>query len=536
MKAIPRYWIIVPVLALALVAPAQAAESRQLTGHVPAAVAKLNLQPIGRLPATTRLNLAIGLPLRNQSALDALLQKISDPASPEFRHYLTPEQFTERYGPTEKDYQAVISFARANGLSVTGTHANRTLLDVVGTVADIEKTFHVTMLVYQHPTEARTFYAPDIEPSLDLAVPVLAINGLNNYTLPRPLYRQRPGPQAFLSPSLSGSGPDGNYWGRDFRNAYAPGVPQTGSGQSVALFECDGYFANAIAMYVSQTGLPGVTLTNVLIDGFNGIATVGDQDNVEVALDIEMTMSMAPGLSRILVYEGPLPTTDSAYAAEAVDILNRIATDNLAKQISSSWVLFPSQQNDQIYQQFAAQGQSFFQACGDEDAYYPGIADYEDSAYATLVGGTTLTMTSTGVAWSAETVWNWIGGTGTGGGISTNVPIPVWQQGLSMTANHGSTTRSQYPRHGSDGGRCVRHRRQWCRVLPVWAVPAAPAPLWAGFTALINQQAAAGLSPVGFINPAVYQIGQSANYSNCFHDITTGNNESPEQPHQFPCR
>ena len=96
-------------------------------------------------------------------------------------------------------------------------------------------------------------------------------------------------------------------------------------------------------------------------------------------------------MSRILVYEGPLPTTDSAYAAEAVDILNRIATDNLAKQISSSWVLFPSQQNDQIDQQFAAQGQSFFQACGDEDAYYPGIADYEDSAYATLVGGTTLT-------------------------------------------------------------------------------------------------------------------------------------------------
>ncbi len=408
-------------------------------------MAKLNLQPIGRLPATTRLNLAIGLPLRNQAALDALLQKIGDPASPNFRHYLTPAQFAERFGPTEKDYQVVINFAKANGLAATATHANRTLLDVVGTVADIEKTFHVTMLVYQHPTEARTFYAPDIEPSLGLAVPVLAINGLNNYALPRPLYCQRPGSQVFLSPSLSGSGPGGNYWGRDFRNAYTPGAPQTGSGQSVALFECDGYFANDIASYVSRAHLPSVTLTNVLIDGFNGIATVLDGANVEVALDIEMAISMAPGLSRILIYEGPLPTTDSAYAAEAVDILNRIATDNLAKQISSSWVIFPSQQNDQIYQQFAMQGQSFFQACGDADAYYPGISEYEDSAYATLVGGTTLTMTSTGVAWSAETVWNWGGGTGTGGGISTNVPIPGWQQGLSMTANHGSTTRRNVP-------------------------------------------------------------------------------------------
>ncbi|MGO9611278.1 MAG: LamG-like jellyroll fold domain-containing protein [Verrucomicrobiia bacterium] len=528
MRTIPLYWIIVPALALTLVSPAQAVERRQLTGHVPAAVAKLNLQPIGRLPATTRLNLAIGLPLRNQGALGTLLNQIYDPASPSYHRYLTPELFAERYGPTEKDYQTVISFARANGLTVTGTHANRTLLDVVGSVADIERTFHVTMLVYRHPTEARTFYAPDIEPSLDLAVPLLAINGLNNYALPRPLYRQRLGPQIILNPPPAGSGPDGNYWGKDFRNAYAPGAPQTGSGQSVALFECDGYFPSDIAEYVSQARLPSVTLTNVLIDGYNGIPTVGDGGNVEVALDIEMAISMAPGLSKILVYEGP---TDDA--AVEVDILNRIATDNLAKQISSSWVLFPSQQNDQIYQQFGAQGQSFFQACGDEDAYYPGIFQYQDSAYVTLVGGTTLTMTSTGVAWSAETVWNWGGGTGTGGGISTNVPIPVWQQGLSMTANHGSTTWRNIPDVALTADGVYVIADDGFAYDDVGGTSCA-APLWAAFTALVNQQAAAaGLPPVGFLNPTAYTIGQSANYSNCFHDITTGNNESPESPANF---
>jgi hypothetical protein len=492
-------------------------------------VATLHLQPIGRLAATTRLNLAIGLPLRNQAALEGLLQQISDPTSPDFRHYLSPEQFADRYGPLEKDYQIVMDFATAKGLTVTGTHANRTLLDVVAPVADIEKAFHVTMLVYQHPTEARTFYAPDIEPTLDLAVPVLAINGLNNYALPRPLYRQRLGPLTSQSPSMTGSGPDGNYWGRDFRNAYAPGAPQTGSGQSVALFECDGYFASDIAEYVSQARLASVTLTNVLIDGYNGIATAGDGGNVEVALDIEMAISMAPGLSKVLVYEG---ATDNA--AIDKDILNRIATDNLAKQISSSWLLFPSQQNDQIYQQFAAQGQSFFQACGDEDAYYPGIFQYEDSAYVTLVGGTMLTMTSTGVTWSTETVWNVGNGEGTGGGISTNVPIPVWQQGLSMTANHGSTTLRNIPDVAltADGVYVVAD--DGVEHVNVGGTSCA-APLWAAFTALVNQQAAAaGLSPVGFINPTVYKIGQSANYSSCFHDITAGNNESPENPTNFP--
>ena len=90
------------------------------------------------------------------------------------------------FGPKEQDYEAIIAFANANGLTVAGKHPNRMLLDVSGSVADVEKAFHVKMLVYPHPTEARTFYAPDVEPSLDLAVPVLRIAGLDNYVVPHP--------------------------------------------------------------------------------------------------------------------------------------------------------------------------------------------------------------------------------------------------------------------------------------------------------------------------------------------------------------
>ena len=101
-----RYCLfVIPAIILGFAAPARAVEGkRQLTGHVPPAIAKLNLQPVSRLPATNRLNLAIGLPLHNQSALDALLQDISDPASVNFRHYLTPEQFVERFGPSEREF------------------------------------------------------------------------------------------------------------------------------------------------------------------------------------------------------------------------------------------------------------------------------------------------------------------------------------------------------------------------------------------------------------------------------------------------
>src|SRR5208282_5992878 len=96
-----------------------------------------SLPPIGRLPATDRLHLAISLPLRNAAALSNLLQQIYDPASPEYRHYLTPARFAERFGPAEAEYEAVIAFAKANHLEVLATHANRVLLDVSGTAAEV---------------------------------------------------------------------------------------------------------------------------------------------------------------------------------------------------------------------------------------------------------------------------------------------------------------------------------------------------------------------------------------------------------------
>jgi uncharacterized repeat protein (TIGR03803 family) len=532
-------------LLLTLATATSAAERQTLRGHVPEAVARLGLQPLGRLPATNRLNLAIGLPLRNTNALTRLLHDLYDPASPQFRRYLTPEQFTEQFGPTRQEYGAVRQFAWKYGLEITVTHSNRVLLDVAAQVADIEKAFQITMRTYQHPTEARQFYAPDVEPSIEAGLAVLDISGLNNYSIPRPA-AHRASVRSTGRPA-AGSGSGGSYMGKDLRNAYVPGVTLTGAGQMVGLLEFDAFYMNDIRTYESMAGLPNVPIQVVLLDGFNGIPVTTDVGNiVEASLDVEMAISMAPGLSNVVVFEaGPNAIWN--------DILNAMAQNPQIKQFSSSLGPYQSVTSDNIFQQMAAQGQSFFESSGDGDSWAnnvvlpiaaAGILDYPgDDPYLTSVGGTSLTMNGSGASYASERVWNdgnsppgWEGSVyvGSGGGISASYPIPSWQKGLDMSANRGSTTKRNFPDVAmaadlsfvivADGS-----------VQTGWGGTSFSAPLWAAFTALVNQEAAAhGQPAVGFLNPALYAIGQSTDYAKCFHDITVGNNATPTSGGLFP--
>jgi len=511
------------MLALASNAGLRAANLQVVHGLLPASIAQMH--PVGRFASSNQLELTIGLNLQNRAALTNLLREIYDPNSPNYHQYLSPEQFAAKFGPKEQDYAAVIAFANTNGLRVTRKHPNRTMLDVAGSVADIEKAFHVKMYVHQHPVEARTFYAPDTEPSLDLAVPVLSIAGLDNYQLPRPAgLKAQPERSQPVGPiPNAGSGPNGTYQGYDFRTAYLPDVSLTGSGQILGLLEFDGYYTNDINAYENRGGLPNVLVTNVLLDGFMG--TPGPNNN-EVALDIELAISMAPGLSELVVYE--LGT-----GASADDALNRMATDNLAKQLSSSWLWGHSDDQiaDQIFQQFAAQGQSFFNAAGDVDAYTNSIPFPADNPFITVVGATTLT-TAAGGSWSAETIWNSGNGHGGSGGISPTYPIPTWQQGLNMTTNGGSTTNRNIPDVAMVGQNIsiIENDGQ----TNTYAGTSCSTPLWAGFMALVNQQGAVyGQPTVGFINPAIYGIGLGTNFLSCFRDITNGNNTSGSSPTRF---
>ncbi len=480
----------------------EAAPIRTLRNHIPQAVGQS--RRVGPVSQMARLNLAIGLPLRNREELDGFLEQVSDPQSPNYRRYLSASEFAERFGPTQDDYDKLIEFVQGNGLTVSGTHPNRMILDVIGTVTAIDQMFHVNMTVWHHPARGQ-FFAPDRDPWLDLDVAVLDVSGLDNFVLPQPMDLKTM-PLASATPLTSGSGPAGLFIGKDFRAAYAPGVALTGAGQTVGLFELDGFYAADVQSNFKQAGLPVVPVKTVLLDGFNG-APGGGQ--IEVILDIMMAAYMAPGAS-IIVYEG----------TNWNDVLNRMATDNIAKQLSSSWCFYPiDATTEQIFQQMIAQGQSLLQASGDSGAYSGWIMPPSDDPNVTVVGGTALTTSAPGGPWLSESAWS-----GSGGGVSTAYAIPSYQQNMNMAALGGSNTMRNIPDVSLTAAIQMFLIEGNGQAISVGGTSAA-APLWAGFIALANQQAAANAKPsVGFLNPTLYSVGNGSTYKSDLHDINTGSN------------
>jgi hypothetical protein len=505
--------------------------SQALHNHVHREVTTGQAPLVGSLPPQQRMNLSIVLPLRNQAELATLLQRLYDPSSPDFRQFLSVDQFTERFGPTTHDYQAAAAFARANGFTVTGTPANRLVVPISGTADQVNSAFHVRMNVYRHPTEDRTFYSPDREPSLNLSVPVAHIAGLNNFHLPHPMATAlQPGHEAA---SVSGSGPGGSYLASDMRAAYYGGTTLDGNGQAVGLLELSGYDLSDVDSTFSNAGQSyNVAINNVLLDGATGQPGDGNGP-AEVVLDIVQAIGMAPGLSQVRVYIGQ--------GLDDANILNTMASENIAKQISCSWMWTPDDPvtDDVFFQEFAAQGQSFFTASGDNGAWDASISPFfypSEDQYVTAVGGTHLTTNGAGGGWASETAWNSLGD-GSGGGVSPdNIAIPGWQSGVANASNAGSATLRNVPDVSMEGdfdnyvcslGSCEGG----------WAGTSFAAPRWAGFMALVNEQAVeAGTAPkggVGFLNPTLYTLAEGSTYSSDFHDVSSGNNDTENQPVWF---
>ncbi len=222
----------------------------------------------------------------------------------------------------------------------------------------------------------------------------------------------------------------------------------------------------------------------------------------------------------------PSPTTFS----------NQMATDDLANQLSSSWEFSPVNANtEQIYEQFAAQGQSMFQASGDDGAYTNSPPAPTDDPWVTSVGGTTLSS-GAGAVWQAEKVWNAnserAGDHASAGGVSATWAVPVWQQGLDMSQNQGSTAWRNIPDVAMLADMIwiiASNGNQY----PISGTSAA-APLWAGFMALVNEQRAASRQPpVGFANPLIYELARGPEYTTLFHDITAGNNTNLSVSNKF---
>jgi subtilase family serine protease len=119
-----------------------------LQHHVRPAVSNGQAALVAPLPGARQMNLTIVIPLRNQDQLTSLLSRLYDPSSPDYHKFLSVDQFTEQFGPTAADYQAVVDFARSNGFSVSDEPSNRLLVPIRGPVAQINKAFHVRMNEY----------------------------------------------------------------------------------------------------------------------------------------------------------------------------------------------------------------------------------------------------------------------------------------------------------------------------------------------------------------------------------------------------
>ena len=506
---------------LLFVMGAQAQAQSLLTRHVRQGVVSGEAKFLNRLPETQTLRIDIVLPLRDPAGLEKFLHEVYDPSSPSYRHFLTVPEFTARFGPTQEDYYAVIDYATANGFKVVGGSRDGMDVQVEGSVTSIEAAFNVSMGVYQHPTENRTFYAPDREPAVYLPFPLWHVSGLDNYSIPHPLYQRRN--LAVKSNATTGSGPSASFLGSDMRAAYYEGTALTGTGQNIGLFEYYGYDISDLATYYKNAGQTmTATVTGISTDG-TSLSCLASQgcDDTEQILDMTQALGMAPGITTLYVYVG---STDSA-------ILSAMTTDKpLPAQLSCSWGWSPADPStdDPYYKKMAAQGQTFFVAAGDSDEWTRGNYPYPaEDANVTAVGGTDLTTSSAGGPWSSEI--GWVDG---GGGISPDrIAIPSWQQlsGVINSSNKGSTVYRNGPDVSANANFTyyVCADQEACTANEYGGTSFA-APMWAGYMALANQQALLnGNALLGFINPTIYALGLGSGYAADFHDITSGNNGFP---------
>ncbi|HEY0753434.1 MAG TPA: S53 family peptidase [Ktedonobacteraceae bacterium] len=528
-------------------------------GGVPALLSKSQQQ--GADQSTRILHMSVGLAPRNQSQLATLLKALYTPSSPEYHQFLSVADYTLQFGPSATEQQTVVDYLTQQGFTITQTYPNHLLVDFSGTETLAERVFSVTIKQFKAP-DGRLFFANTAAPKLPtfLATSISSLSGLDNanqFYHPPVVSHNKPrlSPKASANcPSASSSAliPSQLATAYNYNGLHSVGLQ--GEGQTVGVFELDGYSQSDVQTYAQCFGGSGVPLQNVAVDGFNGQPGAGA---VEVELDIELLLSQAPHLAKVLVYEAP--NTTQGYNDEFA----RIVSDR-TPVVSVSWGDCEKnmgqqelQQENTFFQEAAAQGQSILVAAGDSGSascfqlLQGGSTDFSLNAddpasqpFVTGVGGTHLTLNS-GNGYQTEAVWNGglLGGAG-GGGLSQFWKMPAWQSGPGVKNSYSNGMRelpdvsldadpaTGYPIYCTAGSSCsgsggiggIGSSSGWLTV----GGTSAAAPMWAAMVVLANELAAkAGKGPLGFLNPAIYKLAsQSSSYSRDFHDITqTGNND-----------
>jgi kumamolisin len=505
--------------------------------------------------------LTVALRPRDPAGLAAYAAAVSTPSDPLYHQYLTVSQFAARFGPTAASVAAVRAALRAQGLSPGALSANGLALPVSTTAGAASRALHTPLNRVRLPG-GRVALANSAAPRLaaTAAAAVQSVVGLDTLSQPRPLGLT---PQALAPADRSHvvtGGPQPcatiapfQYTADELASAYrfSPlyGAGDLGAGTTIGLYELEPNSTSDVATYQSCYGT-STTVDYTEVDGGSGTGA----GSGEAALDIEDVIGLAPKAT-VRVYQAPNNGGSGPF-----DLWNSIVSADAAKVVSTSWGSCEAADSSvaaseaTLFQEAATQGQSILAASGDNgsEACYQqtlstalAVNDPASQPDVTGVGGTSLNAAGPP---PSQTVWNAgsaVGGAG-GGGISALWGMPAYQSGAPAGLHVVNTNSSGQPCQAVSGD---------CREVPDVSADADPAtgyviyygghwlsfggtsaaaPLWAAFIALTNSSASCGGTPVGFLNPALYQVAGSG-YSANFSDVTSGNNDwSGTNGHLYP--
>lgn len=540
-----------------------APRDRQVIGEVPALAKAENFT--GYKPLTDNVRMLISFELRHPQELQRLTDQLYDPESPLYHQWLTPEEFGQRFGRTEKEFNKAVQWLQEQGFEVDRPYSNRLSIGFTGTVDTIQRAFAVNMGSYWDAQEARPFYSNMNLPTLpaDLDNITIRLQGLNNAILfhtglksrklvpikPRQDASDASGKRVRPDLVIPGGGKVIGPSDLALLYDYAPlwSANQKGQGQIVAAIIDSDIPDSDMTTFRSDTGLPAATVNRVLFNGFSNPGVTGDVD--EADLDSQSLSAVAPLATVDLVL---VPGLDSTSVST---VESDIISQNTIKVVSESFGgceftnFNTAEQN--IFAQAVTQGIGFFASAGDEGAVcdppdpptHKGVECPACYSGVTGVGGTTLNATFNGsgvvTGRSSEVVWNSppgsrsdctgasTGGGASGGGVSAAVSIPSFQStSQGFTGGVPAGTFRYVPDVAAIGnpnppsGALVVIQGQ----LFYGGGTSQSSPLVAGMMALINQKLG---SAQGNPNTAFYRLGVNQ-YKNsgpkAFIDITSGNN------------
>jgi kumamolisin len=471
-------------------------------------------------------NVVVSLDLTNRDELESFLADVQNPASPNYRRFLTPEQFNSRYAPSPDAEQRLVDHLRANGLKVTRRFPNRLLVAAAGSVAALERTFSVELHTVSFRGEAH--YAAINEPSFpdDLAPHVLGVVGLDDLVARHPHGRaRRPAvaPHAALGGNYSFSP-------NDLKVFYDDSGSYDGSGQTIVIAGAYKWSANDVTNFDTQWGLPALPA------GSNQVCTGGQTDpgckidfssdnSFEVTMDVESAHGIAPG-AKILNYMAA-----STFSADFITMYNAIVTDNPGHVVTTSWGSCEAQTpaadqsiDDAIFANANAIGQSWFAASGDDGSRDCGdhvvTVDHPANSPHVMGAGGTSSVCSAGMIPGAPACAGYgfeNGWSGSGGGVSQQFSRPAFQKTTSCGVPSGTKRLVPDVSLQADPytpGIFVFENGGWA----IAGGTSDAAPQWAAIFAQLNQM----VGGTGLGNPGALLYGMCD--TNAFHDITAGSN------------